>query len=207
MNKALKIIPMGLSGCGKDTFAKHFGKQLISITTRPPRYTGEAAHIFVSEEEANKMTERVAETVINGYQYFATKEQFDECDVYVLDPNGLRDLCQRVTDVDLSVVYINASKETRRQRAIERAEDKEEAGKIFDKRYEDEHKMFDDFVALFENDDLTEFHKLYPTVQSVIVVDNENNDMKKVQEKIELIDMYANQINFGDEFAPHIYRI
>ena len=41
------------------------------------------------------MTDRVTETVINGYQYFATREQFDECDVYVIDPNGLSDLFQR----------------------------------------------------------------------------------------------------------------
>jgi guanylate kinase len=207
MSKTLKVIPMGESGSGKDTFAKYFGEQLISYATRPMRYVGEASHRFVSEEEAKKMTDRVAETVINGYQYFATREQFDECDVYVIDPNGLSDLCKRAPDVGLCVVYINASKKTRKQRAMDRAEDKVEAGKVFEKRYADEHKMFADFTALFETNDLTKFHELYPTVKTIIVVDNENNDMAVVEKKVELIDMYVNQMNLGDDFGPYIHRI
>jgi guanylate kinase len=207
MNEELKIIPMGESGSGKDTFAKNFGDQLLSITDRPMRFPGEATHVFVTTEEANKMTERVAETVINGYQYFATREQFDKCDVYVIDPKGLSDLCKRAPDAALCVVYVNASKKTRKQRAIDRAEDKVEAAKIFEKRYADEHKMFSDFTALFENNDLTEFHKLYPTVKTIIVVDNESNDMESVKKKVELINMYANQINLGDDFGPYIHRI
>ena len=116
-------------------------------------------------------------------------------------------ICSSAPDVDLCVIYINASKKVRRQRAIDRAEDKVEAGKVFDKRYKDEHKIFADFAALFEADDLTEFHKLYPTVKTIIVVDNENNSVESIQENVELIDMYANQLNLGYEFCPYIHRI
>lgn len=210
MNK--KIIIMGRSGCGKDTLAycltkNHGLKQLISTTTRPPRYTGETAHVFVSEEEANAMTERVAETVINGYQYFATKDQFDECDIYVIDPNGLHYLCERASDTDLCVVYVNASTKVRRKRAIDRAEDKEEAAKIFDKRHDDENAMFSAFEALIEGNDLTELHKNYPTVGTVIVLNNEAASIGVMDKKSELVMMHVNQLNLGDMFGPYMHRI
>lgn len=203
----IKTIPMGLSGCGKDSFARSFGEQLISVTTRPPRYTGEASHVFVSEDEANQMTDRVAETIIDGYQYFATREQFEKCDVYVIDPKGLGDLCKRAPDVGLCVLYINASKDVRKQRAIDRAEDKEEAERVFDSRYEDEHQMFEDFVAMFESDDLNAFHNLYPTVKTVVVVDNEKNDLQSIQMKVALIKEHIDKVKYNHGDMPFVYRI
>jgi guanylate kinase len=210
MNK--KIMIVGRSGCGKDTLAycltkNHNLKQLISITTRPPRYTGETAHIFVSEDEANQMTDRVAETVINGYQYFATRAQLDECDVYVVDPKGLSDVCERAPETKLTVVYVQASTKTRRKRAIDRAEDKEEAAKVFDKRHQDEDPMFTQFEKLIENNDLTEFHKNFPTVSTVITLQNESANIGAMDKKSEIVMMLNNQLTFGSEFEPHIDRI
>ena len=210
MNK--KIMIVGRSGCGKDTLAYCLAKnhgltQLISTTTRPPRYTGETAHIFVSEEEANEMTERVAETVINGYQYFATRQQLDECDTYVVDPKGLRDVCERAADTELCVVYVKASTKVRRRRAIDRAEDKEEAAKVFDKRHDDENAMFSEFESLIENDDLSEFHKDYPTVTTVVILNNEATSIGSMDKKSELVMMLANQMDLGSEFGPYKHRI
>lgn len=207
-----KIMIVGRSGCGKDTLAycltkNHGLKQLISTTTRPPRYTGETAHIFVSEEEANKMTERVAETVINGYQYFATKQQLDECDIYVVDPKGLSDTCQRAPDTDLCVVYVKASTKVRRKRAIDRAEDKEEAAKVFDARHDDEDAMFSKFENLIDSEDLTEFHKDYPTVSTVIILNNEATSIGAMDKKSELVMMLTNQMDLGEAFGPYIHRI
>ena len=207
-----KIMIVGRSGCGKDTLAyclskNHGLNQLISTTTRPPRYTGENAHIFVSEEEANKMTERVAETVINGYQYFATRPQFDECDTYTIDPKGLSDVCERASDTELCVVYVKASTKVRRRRAIDRAEDKEEAAKVFDKRHDDEDAMFSKFESLIESDNLSEFHKEYPTVSSVIILNNEATSIGAMDKKSELVMMLANQMDLGEEFGPYIHRI
>lgn len=207
-----KIMILGRSGCGKDTLAycltkNHGLKQLISTTTRPPRYTGETAHVFVSEEEANTMTERVAETVINGYQYFATKQQLDECDIYVIDPKGLHDVCERAPDTDLCVVYVRASAKTRRKRAIDRAEDKEEAARVFDKRHEDESPMFTEFEALIADSNLAEFHAKYPTVSKVIVIDNEAGSIGVMDKKSELAMMYVNQMDLGAAFGPYYHVI
>jgi cytidylate kinase len=145
--------------------------------------------------------------VINGYQYFATRQQFDACDVYVIDPRGLSDLCTRATDVDLCVVYVKASKSVRRKRAIERADDKVEAGKVFDKRYDDEREMFETFESLIETNDLTKFHEIYPTVKTVIIVDNEKHDPESLPKKAEMVEMYANQLTISDDFGPTIHRI
>lgn len=203
---------VGRSGCGKDTLAycltkNHGLKQLISTTTRPPRYTGENSHVFVSEEEANQMTERVAETVINGYQYFATKQQLDECDIYVIDPKGLRDVCERAPDVELCVVYVSASTKVRCKRAIDRAEDKTEAAKVFDKRHEDESPMFTEFEALIADNNLADFHDKYPTVSTVIVLDNETTSIGVMDKKANEVMMYTNQMTLGDMFGPYRHQI
>jgi guanylate kinase len=207
-----KIMIIGRSGCGKDTLAycltkNHGLKQLISTTTRPPRYTGETAHVFVSEEQANTMTERVAETVINGYQYFATKQQLDECDIYVIDPKGLRDVCERAPETDLCVVYVRASTAVRRKRAIDRAEDKEEAKKVFAKRHADEDKMFSEFETLVEADDMSAFNKQYPTVSTIIILDNEATSIGVMDKKSELVMMYTNQMNLGNMFGTYMHQI
>lgn len=210
MNK--KIMIVGRSGCGKDTLAyclakNHGLNQLISTTTRPPRYTGETTHIFVSEDEANAMTDRVAETVINGYQYFATRPQLDACDTYTVDPKGLSDVCERASDVDLCVVYVKASTKVRRRRAIDRAEDKEEAAKVFDERHDDEDAMFSAFEKLIDTDDLTEFHKAYPTVSTVVVLNNEATSIGVMDKKSELVMMFTNQMDLGDNFGPYMHQI
>lgn len=200
---------IGRSGCGKDTLAycltkNHGLNQLISTTTRPPRYTGEATHVFVSEDEANRMTKRVAETVIDGYQYFATKKQLNECDIYVIDPKGLGDVCERAPDTDLCVVYVKASTVVRRQRAIDRAEDKDEAARVFDSRHADEDGMFSDFENLINAEDLDEFHRQYPTVKKIMILNNESTHIHLMDKKAEEVMLYVNQLTLGDDWG--VYR-
>lgn len=203
-----KIIIAARTGCGKDTLAKLIGKrQLISSTDRPRRTPDEATHVFLTTEEANKMTDRVAETVINGYQYFATREQFDECEIYVIDPNGLDDLCKRAPDVPLCVVYIDVPTKIRRQRAIERAADPEEAASIFNKRNASEDDQFTEFERLIRAEDKSEFLKAYPTTEVIITVDNATSDMDMLHKKAELINMFNDQMDMGSGFGPHVYNI
>ena len=206
-----KILIIGRSGSGKDKLAtcltKYFGrKQLISVTTRPKRCENDA-HIFVTEEEAATMTDRIAETVINDYQYFATQGQLDECDIYVVDPKGAHDVCVNSPDTDLCIVYVNASKKVRRQRAIDRADDKEEAARIFEERHADENKMFTEFENLIYYENPEAFHNAYPTASVIITLDNEKNNIEKMIEKAELVDMYTNQMDLGETFGPYVHRI
>lgn len=90
------ILLCGESGSGKTTVANFleevYGlKQLQSYTTRPPRTENEQGHIFISEEEFDKIPpdDMVAYTKYNGYRYCGTTQQVEESDVYVIDLPGI----------------------------------------------------------------------------------------------------------------------
>jgi len=88
------ILLMGKSGSGKSTIAKalyqKFGLAAIdSYTTRPPRCKNETGHIFVDDEEFDKLTNLVGFTEFNGYRYCATAEQVEENEIYIIDPEGV----------------------------------------------------------------------------------------------------------------------
>ena len=191
-----KILIIGRSGSGKDTLAmaltEKFGmKQLCSTTTRPRRYDGEDSHIFVSEAEAEKLKERVAETVINGYQYFATKQQFEECDIYVIDPRGLEYLCKKAPNSPLCVVYVHAEDGVRKERAIKRADDAEEAAKVFEKRHADEDEQFSDFernVYLSKEEKLL---KKYPSADVFVTLENNGENKEDMNHFAKLVEEIA----------------
>ena len=154
--------------------------QLCSVTTRPRRFPGENTHVFVTEEEANQMTERVAETVIAGYQYFATVGQFEECDVYVIDPRGLDCVCKKAPHIPTYAVYVTATDDVRLARAKSRAADPELAEKVFKERHADEDAQFTEFEQLLAQGE-DAFKKVYPTAQYVKVVDNNGADMTNLR--------------------------
>ena len=182
-----KIMIVGRSGSGKDTVASYltnkYGlKQLCSTTTRPRRYPGEDTHIFVSEDEANTMTDRVAETVISGYQYFATRQQLEECDVYVIDPAGLKYMIEKAPDIPICIAYIDANEETRMKRALNRAADPVKEKDVFFKRQESENEQFSNFENNMNSLTVDELRKIYPSANVFFVFEN-NKDDKSIAEK------------------------
>lgn len=191
----MKIMIIGRSGSGKDTLARilteQYGyRQLFSTTTRPRRTPNEDTHVFVTEEEANKMTERVAETVIDGYQYFATKGQLDESDIYVIDPRGLDCVCKNAPETPLYVVYVEASQDTRLNRAKRRAADSVAAEKIFYSRQADEDAQFSAFEALIQDKDA--FQKAYPTTRVLRILSNNSDDVSNVQAFAQMVNCEIN---------------
>ena len=170
-----KIIPMGRSGVGKDFFAtlleEMYGySQLRSYTTRPRRTPTENTHVFINDEQANQLTDRVAETLIDTYQYFATREQFMDCDIYTLDPKGLYSLKEHAPEVPVCVIYVEASPEIRLQRAKDRAADPVKAEEIFKSRTASENEQFSDFEELIKNEE--NFAKEFPNVRIATVFNN-----------------------------------
>lgn len=105
-------------------------KQIQSYTTRQPRYPGETGHIFLDkskfksfDEIKRKYPNRVAETVFDGELYFATSEQVDECDIYVIDPAGityLKDIYKGKKNI--KVVRLKCSKQERVERMQKRGD-------------------------------------------------------------------------------------
>ena len=121
----MKTLILGRSAVGKDYLAdklsKKFGlKGVKSKTTRPIRFLHEDTHVFVNQETADKETNKVAETKINGYTYYATKEDVDKADYYIIDPLGLYQLVENMPETRFHVVYIICPDELRCKRFIER---------------------------------------------------------------------------------------
>ena len=160
----MKLLIVGRTGTGKDTLKeilqKTYGwKFVLSKTTRKPRFEGEDTHIFITKEEANAtpIEDKVAITFIqNGEddqdEYFATRQQVEEADAYIIDPNGVNVLLKNMPEQIFEIVYLSAiSKELQREMAIKRANGDTNAGKTFDQRYESENDQFTKFEESIAN--------------------------------------------------------
>lgn len=145
---------MGRSASGKSTLARkvaeHFKLSILkSYTTRPIR-PGEnpdsSDHIFITEKDVPKYKEQViAETEINGYLYFTTKEQLKSADIYVIDPLGLDYLQKNVNtkEIKLVPIYISVNPLVAFHHAIKREDNLTE----WIKRFNAEDEQF----AVFEH--------------------------------------------------------
>lgn len=121
----IKLITItGPSGAGKDTFARMLSEAtgipiLCSYTTRPKR-EGEVygrEHYFVRECNAVPF-EMLAYTRYGGYEYWTRIDQIGDKAIYVIDEDGLRNLCSNYPEIEICSVYITASLEDRLSRGI-----------------------------------------------------------------------------------------
>lgn len=148
------IALVGKSGSGKTTIANKLHdvcgySVLKSYTTRAPRHLGDDDHVFVSDEEFDKLTDIVAFTEFNGYRYCATKEQVDEADIYVIDPYGLKQLRTLYKGKKKIVpIYIDVPMEICLERMRARGDNED---KCWDRLRHDE-KVFRQFKDDIEDD-------------------------------------------------------
>lgn len=117
---------MGESGSGKTAVTKELHRRgynvLQSYTTRQPREENEFGHLFCTIEEYENFKENdeiVAYSYFNNHHYFSTKQQMYECDVYVVDPDGIEDLKDNIDDIDFITIYLNVSRSIRYFRMAE----------------------------------------------------------------------------------------
>lgn len=158
------ICIIGRTGSGKDYLAKKLEekglKQIKSYTTRPKRNENEDTHTFITKEEANEITDKIAVTEINGYEYFATYSQVKDNDIYIIDPNGLKVLSENLKDEKMMVVYVKADDNERKSRAINRADNKEKELEIFNKRNESENEQFTEFENLLDRTEVSNLKRI-----------------------------------------------
>ena len=118
------------SGSGKTTITeqleqKYGLKSIQSYTTRQPRYDGETGHIFISDEEFDKLTDMVAYTEFAGNRYCATAEQVENNDLYIIDPKGIDFFMQSYKGSKTpKIIFISSNLTTRYERMVGRAETK-----------------------------------------------------------------------------------
>lgn len=145
MNKLFLII--GRTAVGKTSLAKQAAKELNlkivkSYTTRPQRANEVeevSDHYFINESDVKKYkNDIVAYTEINGYKYFATKNEVEKSDLYVIDPDGIKYL-KKNFDKDFVEIYIRVPFSTGKQRAKNRKDNK------YEERYKKENEQFSEY--------------------------------------------------------------
>lgn len=140
---------MGKTAVGKDTLVNDMIKekgmsQVISYSTRPQRVGENGTHIFITSDDVCKFHDFVAYTKIGEYEYFATKEQLDKNDFYIIDPKGYYMLLQSKYSNEYNFIPILCvlDSETQIARSISRGDDPE----VFKKRSKAESDQFAEFM-------------------------------------------------------------
>ena len=158
----------GRTATGKSVIAKKMAerlglKVLQSYTTRQPRPDELADmehsdHIFISNEEYDKLQDIAAETEINGCRYCTTVEALNQCDFYVIDPDGI-DYLKKEHGKEFHIVqfYIYANDKIRKERFLQRGN----AESDFESRNDDESKQFNAYeqnhkydIIIYNNRDI-----------------------------------------------------
>lgn len=151
-SKHTVFLIVGKTCSGKDTLVSYACKelqlkQLISYTTRPKRVHEGNTHIFIQSDEVEQYRKDiVAYTKIGEYEYFATEQQLQDIDFYIIDPAGWRELTgnrQLKEKFDFKTIFLSVSKDEQLRRAGKRKDKRE----VFIKRCEDENESFNDFEA------------------------------------------------------------
>lgn len=120
---------VGESGSGKTTIVTALEKKyeltsIPSYTVRPQRSENEYGHIFVTQEEFDKLQNLVGYTNYNGNDYCATSEQVDENDLYVIDTKGVEYFKTNYRGKkQVKIIYIKSSISTRIERMEKRGDD------------------------------------------------------------------------------------
>lgn len=175
------IVLIGKSGSGKDTILKEFKKYgfntIVSYTTRPKRHyeiNGVDYHFITEDEFKEKLKSDffVEHTEYRGWYYGIAKRDCDENGVVIVEPNGLKQLQKKMNNI--TVIYVDASMETRVNRLYNRGDDPAEIGR----RIISDEELFKDVY-------LKAHH----------IINNDNNDIKKLKMEVKQLAITINKLN------------
>jgi len=160
MRERSKIVLVGKAAAGKDYLRSRYEdkgfKFGVSYTTRPPRKKANEQegvdYYFVSEYEFIEMIGQdkfVEYQKFNGWFYGITKEEFERCDIMILNAEAV-DLLSEEYRSRCFVNYIDISIDVRRNRIMERNDPDDD----FERRIqadEDQFRNFSNFDCRITN--------------------------------------------------------
>lgn len=135
---------IGPSGTGKTTLENNLKKEfnwlksVESYTTRPKRFEQETGHIFISQEEFNNLKNLVAYTNFNGFNYGVTGSYLDQCDLYVIDLDGIITLKEKYQYRDIIVIGLYANEHVCKYRMLNRGDSRH---KVLERLEHDKEKF------------------------------------------------------------------
>lgn len=168
------ILLVGQSSSGKDSIASLLEKDgykiLKSYTTRPKRIGEGNTHIFIKPKDVYQYkNDFVAYTKIGDYEYFSTKQQLFDSQIYIIDPVGIKYLKSKIKNIKFVVIYINVDTKERFKRAKKIRKDNV---KEIIKRFKAEKQQFDEFKINAEFDYSVsnyDVEKAYRIVKNIIM--------------------------------------
>ena len=144
-----KIALVGAATSGKDYLRKRFTnrsfKYGVSCTTRPPRpgeIHGEDYYFLTQEEFQQNIDNKkfVEWQAFNDWKYGLTVEEFERCDIMILNAEAV-DLLDDVYRDRLFVIYLSIPEEIRRSRLLQR-NDKDDT---IERRIQADNEQFGNF--------------------------------------------------------------
>ena len=149
---------VGKSASGKTTIAnileQEYGySQVQSYTTRQPRYENEVGHIFLTEEEFNKLSDIVSYTKYNNNQYGTTAGLLDKHDIFVVDVPGVKTLLEKYqTKRPICIIYFDTTVYSRINRMLDRHDnDMAIISRLLQDEKDDWYKQLDSLVWKYTN--------------------------------------------------------
>lgn len=152
-NTTHKIVICGPGGSGKDFLRKKLEnkgwKYGVLYTTRPMRSNEKFGtdYFFINDQQFNDLKEssQLVEASIfaHGWQYGTSLDTWNNCNLFVMSPNSLRQIKEKFTLADVFVIYLNTPEEVRRARLMSR----QDADSVDRRLYTDnaDFKDFSDF--------------------------------------------------------------
>lgn len=192
MSKYVIIAIMGKAGSGKDTLLNALmeeeifkdASKIISCTTRPIReyeIDGVDYHFITTKEFTEQILsdQMIEATVFNTWCYGTSVKNLDlnKINIGVFNPEGVELLKQR-TDIDLTIIYVQANDKDRLLRQLNREENP------------DCHEIVRRFFADEEDFDDDEIEFISP---NIFITNNNGTNIKDVSASI--IKYWTNQMN------------